>query len=464
MLQDYKNIYFVGIGGIGMSALARWFLRHQFQVAGYDRTPSPLTHSLQAEGMDIHYEENLTLIPPDFQVHNTLIIFTPAVPESHAELCYFREHNFAVKKRAEVLGMLTQDHFTIAVAGTHGKTTTSSMIAHILYNSPKSCTAFLGGIMQNYDSNLLLNQHSKEETYIVAEADEYDRSFLHLSPSMAVITSTDADHLDIYGDKSHVHAAFVEFAKKIRQNGRIFLKKDLALKHDIGNEPITIAEYALNAEAEYQAIHIEIKDGAFHFDALCQGELIENLVLYVPGYHNVENALAAIAVSHSLGINAGHIRESLKTYQGVKRRFEYILRENGRIFIDDYAHHPEEIKAFLNSVRALYPDKQLTVIFQPHLFSRTRDFADEFAQSLSMADQLMLLPIYPARELPLKGVTSKLILDKVSIQKKGIFTKETLLESLKNEIPELVLTIGAGDISEMILTIKNILQTPSASV
>ena len=459
MITDYKYIYFIGIGGIGMSALARWFNHYpEFKVAGYDKTTSPLTKQLEREGLQIHYEDNLKLIPEEFfhTPQSTLVVFTPAVPETHAELSYFKKHNFAVKKRAEVLGLLTRSHFTIAVAGTHGKTTTSSMLAHILYNTSQSCTAFLGGIMQNYESNLLLNAQTGGESYMVAEADEYDRSFLHLSPDIAIVTSMDADHLDIYGDNSHVHEAFVEFAKKIRQNGRIFLKKDLALKHDIGNEPITIEEYALNSEVEYQATHIKIEKDAFHFDVFCKGELIKDLVLHVPGYHNVENALAAIAVCRSLGISSEHIRESLKTYRGVKRRFEYIIRGEHFIFIDDYAHHPEEIRAFLQSVSALYPDKKLTVVFQPHLFSRTKDFADEFAQSLSMADKLMLLPIYPARELPIKGVSSKLILEKVSIQDKALYSKEDLFAELAKNKPEVLLTIGAGDIGVMINQIKEI--------
>ena len=460
MLKDTKNVYFVGIGGIGMSAIARWFNTQGCIVAGYDRSPTPLTDALISEGMQIHFEDDPELIPEVFRkspLSDHLIIYTPAIPKDQKELNFFKSGNYTLKKRAEVLGMITKDYFTIAVAGTHGKTTTSSMIAHILHNSPKSCTAFLGGIMQNYSSNLLLSKASDKETLMVVEADEYDKSFLQLHPDYAVITSMDADHLDIYGDKNHMRATFIEFAKKIHNNGRLFIKNDLDL-NQTGEESSPVCEkYALTGEADYVAESIRIEDGIFHFDFISYKEKIRDLSLQMAGFHNVENAIAAIAVCANLGVDTETIREALASFRGVERRFDYIIKSKKIAFIDDYAHHPREIEALLKSVREMYPGKKITAIFQPHLYSRTRDFAEGFAESLSLCDELFLLDIYPARELPMEGVSSQIILDKVTIDAKQICSKEDLLRQLEVLDIDVILTIGAGDIALMIDKIKAIM-------
>ncbi|WP_299453552.1 UDP-N-acetylmuramate--L-alanine ligase [uncultured Microscilla sp.] len=451
MLEQIKNIYFIGIGGIGMSALARWFNAHQYQVAGYDRTPTTLTTQLQQEGIDIHFDDNVAHIPEAFtHPATTLIVYTPAVPAEHKQLNYFKEYNFQVKKRAEVLGFLTQDRFTVAVAGTHGKTSTSSMIAHIIHYAKKNCTAFLGGILQEYESNLILSQSVDKESVMVVEADEYDRSFLHLHPNIAVLNSVDADHLDIYGNEDSVLDSYVAFIKKIKENGRLFIKKEIHLGTNLLPNTVITKSFALEQNADCQAQHVQVSPEAFYFDFNTEDITIQNIKIKVPGYHNIINATVAIAVALELGIDPQQIRDALAVYKGVKRRFEYILQHKNIIYIDDYAHHPTEIEVFLKSVKAMYPNKKITAIFQPHLFTRTRDFLDGFAKSLSLTDQLVLLDIYPAREQPIQGITSQLILDKVTIKDKTLCGKNELYDFLQKNDTEVVLTIGAGDIGAMV--------------
>lgn len=462
-LENIQSVYFIGIGGIGMSALARWFRAKGYEVGGYDRQASPITAALQELGIAIHFEDDIQHIPQNFRPafaedkEKVLVVYTPAIPKNHQEYNYFLKEGFQVAKRSKVLGLVTAQHFTIAVAGTHGKTTTSSMIAHILIQVGKPCTAFLGGVLQNYNSNLLINTESIENSLVVVEADEYDRSFLELRPNYLVVTAMDADHLDIYGDKSSMDATYFEFIKKIEPDGRFFGKKDLVLWLDEFEGSFEKQNYSISEEADYYADNIQIIEGSFYFDFISDVHKIGQVTLQMAGYHNVENAVAAIAVCLNLGIDAKEIKQALASYRGVKRRFEYIFRHPERVFIDDYAHHPVEIEALLRSVRSMYPQKKITAIFQPHLYTRTRDFADDFAQSLNMADELILLDIYPARELPIEGVSSKLILDKVSINNKVLTSKDNLLNLIKSKKLEVLVTIGAGDIAQMIDAIKQTL-------
>ncbi len=459
MLEKFKNIYFVGIGGIGMSALARWFNTHQYQVAGYDRTATPLTNQLQQEGILIHFEDDVDGIPTNFSdPDTTLVIYTPAIPQTHRQLNFFRNHDFQVKKRAEVLGFLTRERFTVAVAGTHGKTSTSSMIAHLVHYAKKNCTAFLGGILQEYESNLILSEKPDEETIVVVEADEFDRSFLHLHPNIAILNSIDADHLDIYEDERSVVDAYLAFTQKIKTNGRLFIKKDLDLGENLREDQFLVKNFALEQVADYQAQAIKVFPDAFYFDFVSENITIKNIQLSVPGYHNIANATVSIATALELGIEPDVIKKALAVYKGVKRRFEYILQEDNVTYIDDYAHHPTEIEVFLRSVKAMFPSKKITAIFQPHLFTRTRDFLEGFAKSLSLADQLILLDIYPARELPIEGVTSQLILDKVSIADKRLCGKEEIYTFLEKNHTEVLATIGAGDIGRMVQDIGTLLK------
>ncbi len=458
MLEQIKNIYFIGIGGIGMSALARWFNTHQYQVAGYDRASTTLTTRLQNEGIDIHFDDDVALIPTAFTNRdNTLVVYTPAVPDQHAQLNYFKQNGFEVKKRAEVLGFLTRDRFTVAVAGTHGKTSTSSMIAHIVHYATKNCTAFLGGILQDYESNLILSQDADKESVMVVEADEYDRSFLNLHPNIAVLNSVDADHLDIYQSEESVLDSYVAFIEKIKENGRLFIKKDIHLGTNSLSDTVITKSFALEQNADFEAQSIQISPEAFHFNFKSENHTIENIKIKVPGYHNITNATVAVAVALELGIDAQQIKDALAVYKGVKRRFEYIVQNQNIVHIDDYAHHPTEIEVFLRSVKAMYPSKKITAIFQPHLFTRTRDFLDGFAESLSLADQLVLLDIYPAREQPIVGVTSQLVLDKVTTKDKRLCSKDKLYEFLEENDTEIVLTIGAGDIGAMVNKIGTLL-------
>ncbi|WP_420150386.1 UDP-N-acetylmuramate--L-alanine ligase [Spirosoma sp.] len=454
-LDQFKYIYFLGIGGIGMSALARWFQVNGYPVAGYDKTSTNLTDTLQAEGMTIHFAEDVDQIPVSFRENPaaTLVIYTPAVPKTHPEYIYFTEHGFTLQKRSQVLGLLAGQMTTIAVAGTHGKTTTSSMVAHILRNSGVNCAAFLGGITNNYGTNFLLNEPADDlrSVICVVEADEFDRSFLTLFPKYAIVTSTDADHLDIYGAHEAVLESFGLFVSQIEQGGVLFMKKDLTLADQTA---ATVKQYSLKA-GDYYSQNLRIEQAAFVFDLVHPQGIISDIQLVVPGFHNVENAVAAGAVALEIGVSPEAIRAALTSYRGVRRRFEYILKTDRAVLIDDYAHHPAEVEAFLSSVKALYPDRELTAVFQPHLFSRTRDFAAGFAKSLSIADNVVLLDIYPARELPMEGVTSELIFRDIKSKSKQQCTKAELASVVQKMRPDLLVTIGAGDIDQLLPTLKN---------
>ncbi|TAE30411.1 MAG: UDP-N-acetylmuramate--L-alanine ligase [Cytophagales bacterium] len=454
-MNQYKYIYFLGIGGIGMSALARWFRVNGYEVAGYDKTPTPLTDTLIAEGMAVHFTEDVEQIPSHFRANpdQTLVVYTPAVPKSHAEYVYLTENGFAIQKRSQVLGLLAGRMKTVAVAGTHGKTTTSSMVAHILRHAGVNCAAFLGGITQNYGTNFLLNEPADDlsEVVCVVEADEFDRSFLTLYPHLAIVTSTDADHLDIYGDKNAVLDSFGKFVSQIDADGVFFQRAGLTLTEKTRAD---VREYSLQQGA-YRANNLRIDDACFVFDLVYPGDVVGDIRMIVPGFHNVENAIAAGAVALELGLSADQVRDGLNTYRGVKRRFEYILKSDEFVLIDDYAHHPAEVEAFLSSVKALYPDRELTAIFQPHLFSRTRDFANEFAESLSIADHVWLLDIYPARELPIEGVNSDLIVRNVRSKTAILRTKAELPDVVRKTRPRLLVTIGAGDIDGLLPLLRN---------
>ncbi|RRA98791.1 UDP-N-acetylmuramate--L-alanine ligase [Larkinella rosea] len=458
-MNNIRYVYFLGIGGIGMSALARWFLVNGYEVAGYDKTSTALTDALQQEGMVIHFEEDVEQIPAHFRENRdeTLVIYTPAVPKNHQEYVYLTEHGFTLQKRSQVLGFLAGRMTTVAIAGTHGKTTTSSMVAHILKDSGMNCAAFLGGITQNYGTNFLLNEPTDDLSKVicVVEADEFDRSFLTLFPQVAIVTSTDADHLDIYGDHTAVLDSFSAFVGQIKTGGTLFMRRGLALAD---RTPATVYDYSLDKGA-YHSRNLRIENACFVFDIVYPEGIIGNVALQMPGFHNVENAVAAAAAALQVGVKPEAIRLALGNYKGVKRRFEYILKSKNVIFIDDYAHHPAEVFAFLSSLKALYPERKVTAIFQPHLFSRTRDFADEFAKSLSLADRVILLDIYPARELPIEGVTADLIFKSIQSETKIQCSKAELADILRNDPPELVATIGAGDIDQMIPVLKNIFQT-----
>ncbi len=450
--MDVKNlhsIFFIGIGGIGMSALARWFNRHDKVVAGYDRIESPLTRQLVEEGIEVIYDENIDKIASSFSnPQNVLIVYTPAIPEDNAIINFFRD-GYEMKKRSEVLGMITSDHYTIAVAGTHGKTTTSTMISHILHNSNRNVTAFLGGISSNYETNILIAAETDNEV-IVVEADEYDRSFLTLHPDYAIITSIDADHLDIYLNAKNLEDSFVAFTKKLSTNGKLIMSTKVSSERLEANSKSLYGFSGADSKAE----NVRIEDGYFTFDYSDPDYTIKNIRLLQPGYHNVENAVAAIKTCLDQGLSVEEVKNGLHTYKGVKRRFEYIIRTDDLVFIDDYAHHPVEIDAFLRSLKAMYPEKRVTAVFQPHLYSRTADFAAEFGTSLTLADEVILLEIYPAREKPLKGVTSKLILDNIGHQNKRIINKSQVVSSLDPTEIQVLATIGAGDIDQLVLPIK----------
>jgi len=446
-LENIKRVYLVGIGGIGMSGLARYFKRRGCVVCGYDKTISPLTSAMRNEGISVVYQDEEDNLKISFLENDpeTLIIYTPAIPKDSKILNYFRSGGFTLKKRSEVLGIISKGMYTIAVAGTHGKTTTSSIISHVLKDSGYDCSAFLGGIATNYDSNVLFGDNNT----MVVEADEFDRSFLTLFPDIAIVTSMDADHLDIYGDRSHLVESFRQFVSQIKDGGRLIFKKGLDLK---GGKT-----YSANVLADVQAVNVKVQDGSFYFDFKNENIVIENIQLGLPGLHNIENAVAAIEVALHLGIDPEKIKRALASFLGVKRRFEYILKGQKHIYIDDYAHHPEELRACIQAVKTLYPGKKLTTIFQPHLFTRTRDFAEGFSEVLSMTDELIMLDIYPARELPIEGVSSAMILDKVSIEAKQILSKEQTLDYIRSQKPELLLTVGAGDIDTLIVPLKEIL-------
>ncbi len=458
--SDYDSIYFLGIGGIGMSALARWFKRKGLRVAGYDRTPTPLTHELIEEGMELHFDDKVEFVPGYLTNEKTLVIFTPAIPKDHKEHNYLIDQGFTILKRSEVLGIISKDYRTIAVAGTHGKTTTSSLIAHILKSAGKDMVAFLGGIASNYDSNLIMQGEVSKNTIVVAEADEFDRSFLRLFPDVAVVTSADPDHLDIYGDHESMLVSFRDFIKQIDKNGTLVIHHTI---EKLGESAPHLRKktYGLN-QGQFFASNLTTESGFFRFDLHGVGAdgnrmKIEDIQLGIPGFHNVENAIAATVAVKEVGIDDETIRTALKSFKGVKRRFEFVLRQGGKVFIDDYAHHPAEIEAFLRSLKSMYVGKKITVVFQPHLFTRTRDFASGFAKSLSLADQLVMLDIYPARELPIAGVTSDLILKDVTSPIKIGCTKTNLLSTLESLDIEIIATVGAGDIDGFVKPIKELL-------
>ncbi|AFM03465.1 UDP-N-acetylmuramate--L-alanine ligase [Bernardetia litoralis DSM 6794] len=490
-LENIQYVYFIGIGGIGMSALARWFAYNQKMVAGYDRTQTPLTQNLENEGIKIHFQDNVDKIPKEIREFpdETLIVITPAVPASHSELLFFQRNGYTIMKRAAVLGLLTHSLKTVAVAGTHGKTTTSTMVAHLLKEGGINCTAFLGGISANFNSNLLVNDiNNTDELWAVVEADEFDRSFLHILADIAVVTSTDADHLDIYGEKEELEKSFGNFVSQINDNGTLFAQKNIAesVKNSIDkiNENIQLINY--NASNNYEdnndgktpiyATNIKLDEDQknscrFDFIDMTQEipERINGLQLFMPGFHNVENMCAAIAVARKLGVSDDKIRSAVASFKGVKRRFEYIFRSEKVTYIDDYAHHPTEISALLSSIKHLYPNKKITAIFQPHLFSRTKDFQEEFAQSLSLEnenDELILLNIYPARELPIEGITSDIILQQSKTQNKILLPDSELLSYIENKINnneiEILLTLGAGNIDRFVNSIFDFLSKKTA--
>jgi UDP-N-acetylmuramate--alanine ligase len=455
-LSKYDSIYFLGIGGIGMSALARWFKHKGMRVAGYDRTPTPLTHELIEEGMEIHFDDKIEFIPGYIAPEKTLVVFTPAIPKNHAEHAYLKEQGFTILKRSEVLGLLTKNYKTVAVAGTHGKTTTSSLLAHILKSANMNMVAFLGGITTNYESNLVMNGVVSDQTIVVVEADEFDRSFLRLFPAMAIITSADADHLDIYGDHSSMLISFKDFIKQIHQGGSLVIHESVASLAD--GIDITKETYGMS-RGQFFAGNITPtgRGGFFEFDLHGFGKRIEKIQLGVPGFHNMENAIAAMLIALKLGIPENTLREALASFKGVKRRFEFIVKKSGVVYIDDYAHHPAEIEAFLKSLKSMYPGKKVTVVFQPHLFTRTRDFAEGFSKSLSLADEVLLMDIYPAREEPIPGVTSDMLFKSITSAGKIRCSKGDVLQKLEDMNIEVLATVGAGDIDTLVKPIKEMI-------
>ncbi|WP_271767572.1 UDP-N-acetylmuramate--L-alanine ligase [Aquimarina algiphila] len=442
-LDNIQNIYFIGIGGIGMSALARYFKFLGKNVGGYDKTPTQITVDLQKLGVDIHFEDNIDLIPKVFlNKENTLIVYTPAIPKDHKEFVYVQDNRFLIQKRAEVLGIITKDVYTLAVAGTHGKTTTTAILAHLLKESGAKVTAFLGGISENYNSNLVLEGNE----VVVVEADEFDRSFLQLYPDIAAITSMDADHLDIYEEENALEESFIEFSSKAKDHLLV-----------CNGLPLSGITFGIEDDSDYCAQDIKIDNGTYIFDLKTPHELIRDLHLNLPGRHNLLNAITAFAIATLYGSPTGPLAKALFSFKGVQRRFSYQIKTDNLVYVDDYAHHPTEINALHQAVREMHPDKKVLAVFQPHLYSRTRDFAEDFATSLSQFDQLLLLDIYPARELPIAGVTSDWLLDMINIENKKIIKKEHLIKEITGSNAEVVLTIGAGDIGEEVNGIKEAL-------
>ena len=443
-INQIHNVFFIGIGGIGMSALARYFHTLGKNVAGYDKTPTELTDELIQSGISIHFEDEIDLIPVEFTKETTLVVITPAVPKLHSQWDYFTERDFDIKKRAEVLGIITKDTFCFAVAGTHGKTTTSSILAHILFQSGVDVTSFLGGIVENYNSNLVGNG----KTVTVVEADEFDRSFLHLHPNIACITSMDADHLDIYGDSAAIEASFEEFASKIEDKTNLFITTQLPLSG------ITIG---VNEKADFEAVNVRIEKSAYIFDIKTSDEVIKDVRFGLPGKHNLMNALMAFAMAKNYGVSDVDSKKALASFKGIRRRFSYQIQTENLVYIDDYAHHPTEINAVHQAVSELYPGQKVLAIFQPHLYSRTRDFAADFATSLSAFDSVLLLDIYPARELPIEGITANWLLNKMTNHDKKVVEKSNLIDEILKSDASVIVTIGAGDIGAMVPSIKKAL-------
>ncbi|MGE5944042.1 MAG: UDP-N-acetylmuramate--L-alanine ligase [Flavobacteriales bacterium] len=448
-LNNIHNVYFIGIGGIGMSALARYFKANGKHVAGYDKTPTDITNDLSELGIQIHFEDAVEAIELSFlNPETTLIVYTPAIPKNHSELEYFKNNGFHVLKRSQILGLITENTFCLAVAGTHGKTTTTSILGHLMKECNVPLTAFLGGISENYNSNLILNGTEVS----VVEADEFDRSFLTLSPNIACITSMDADHLDIYGNADALRESFVDFSKRVKANGKLFVKSGL---------PIKGITYGIEDDSDYTIQNIRIENGTYVFDVKTPKTVLKDLRFNLPGRHNLSNALIALAMSVEYGCPHQQLANALASYKGVKRRFTYQIKTENLVYIDDYAHHPEEINAVHQAVREMYPNKKVLAIFQPHLFSRTRDFIDDFAKSLSQFDEVLLLDIYPARELPIEGVTSAWLLDKIENKNKQLVSKAELISKIQEGDAQVILTIGAGDIGEEVKQIKKELSVAS---
>lgn len=447
-IDQIKRVYLLGIGGIGMSGLARYFHHLGCEVSGYDKTETELTKTLMSEGISIGYSDDPEELPADLRTpaDETLIIYTPAIPKDLGIKSFLEGAGHVLYKRSQVLGFISASRFTIAVAGTHGKTTTSTMIAHVLRHTGYDCSAFLGGISSNYDSNVLYG----ESNTIVVEADEYDRSFLTLHPNIAVVTSADADHLDIYGDASHLIESFVLFMNRVVTGGTRIVKTGLPFKGDVS--------YALAEPADAYAENVRVDSGSFFFDYVSEDLTLRDIRLGIPGLHNIENAISAITVAKLLGVPGDKVVAALEAFKGVKRRFEFVVRNENTVYIDDYAHHPEELRAFFASIRRLYPDRKLTAIFQPHLFTRTRDFVDGFAEVLGQVDELLLMEIYPAREMSIAGVTSNWLLDKIDLEDKRVLrTPEEILSTVRESRPALLVTVGAGDIDRLVRPLKEIL-------
>lgn len=447
-LENIHKIYFIGIGGIGMSALARYFVSKGYEVSGYDKTKTLLTKELEKLDINIHYEERIDLIPKEVEA----VVYTPAIPKDHKELLYYQQNNYKVVKRSDVLQWITESSFNVCVGGTHGKTTVTSMIAHILRDTGFGCNAFLGGIAANYNTNFWSN----EKNVVVVEADEYDRSFLKLVPDVAVITAMDADHLDIYGTADEVENAFIQFSQKIKTGGCLVSKYGLKRNSELKADHHCTYSYD-DVRADVHSANMQLQQGSYLFDIVAKEWCLNNILLHMGGLHNIENAIAAITVAKYLKIEDEKIKMAVANFKGVKRRFEYVLKNDDHVLIDDYAHHPEELKALITGVKSLFANKKMTVVFQPHLFSRTNDLADDFATSLDMADEVILLPIYPARELPIEGVTSELILNKMKLKDKEVLSKEELKKWVKEHQPKLLIMAGAGDIDALVLPIKEIL-------
>jgi UDP-N-acetylmuramate--alanine ligase len=441
-------LYFLGIGGIGMSALARYYHKQGCEIHGYDLTATPLTRQLEKEGMHLHYQEDISYIPARVDK----VIYTPAIPTDNAERMYFQNKGIALQKRAEVLGEISREMFTIAVSGTHGKTSITAMIAHILKTADLPILAFIGGVSKNLNSNVYI---SEKPEYLVVEADEFDRSMLKLEPNLAVVTSMDADHLDIYQNLDEVHKTFLSFAKQLRKNGQLIAHKNLTI---FENEFPGRVTYGLSKEAEIYATNIKTEEGKFHFEVWQGKQYLMHVEMNIPGLHYVENALVSVAIALQLKVDPEVIKNALESFTGVERRFDFRIQEADLVYVDDYGHHPVEIKATIDAARALYPDKKISAVFQPHLYSRTRDLADEFAVALNNLDQVFLLDIYPAREKPIPGITSKTIFDKIELKEKYLFDKKTFLKFLEDNPPEVLLSLGAGDIGMMVEDIERILR------
>lgn len=458
-IENVHSVYFLGIGGIGMSAIARWFKANGCFVAGYDKTPTALTNELVAEGMELHFEDDINNIPQRIknQKTDTLVIYTPAIPKNHLEHAWLKAEGYTIMKRSQVLGIITEGSNSICVAGTHGKTTTSSLVAHILHQGGVDCAAFLGGIATNFNSNLVLNKKALAGSLVVVEADEFDRSFLTLHPNIAILTAADADHLDIYGHKDALTQSFKDFIGRVSNNGLLIINDKIKEELEISKSSIRSVTYGIE-RGEAQARNIRMQNHCFVFDYYFQNYKILDISMMVPGFHNVENATAAITATLTEGMSPDSVKRGIETFKGVKRRFEYILRSKNIIFIDDYAHHPAEIEAFLKSVKALYPEKKVTAVFQPHLFTRTRDFAEGFSESLSLADEVILLDIYPARELPIEGVDSQMLMSAITSKSKQLLSKMSLLHFVERGDFEVFVSVGAGDIDTLVAPIKNTLQ------